>query len=424
MDVMVVGSGGREHALIRALTNSPQVEKIYALPGNGGIAELAECVSISATDFEAIEAFALGQGIGFVVVAPDDPLVMGLVDRLEAAGIPCFGPNQKAALIEGSKSFAKDLMHRHNIPTAASRVFCDESAALEHLAGRERFPVVIKADGLALGKGVVIANDRAEATEAVHSMMSGGKFGASGHTVVVEEFLEGPEVSLLAFTDGTTVVPMVSAMDHKRAFDADTGPNTGGMGVVAPNPYYTDAIAAKVQKTILEPTVRAMASEGRPFRGCLYFGLMLTDAGPQVIEYNCRFGDPEAQAVLPLLKSDLFEVMVACQQGTLDQMSVEFSAETCCCVVMASGGYPLDYQVGQAITVDALPENVTLYHAGTRLGPGGLETSGGRVLGVSATAPTLAEAVATAYRGVDQIDFSESHYRSDIGRSALGALSE
>lgn len=424
MDVMVVGSGGREHALIRALTNSPQVEKIYALPGNGGIAELAECVSISATDFEAIETFALDQGIGFVVVAPDDPLVMGLVDRLEAAGIPCFGPNQKAALIEGSKSFAKDLMHRHNIPTAASRVFSDESAALEYLEGRERFPVVIKADGLALGKGVVIANDRAEATEAVHSMMSGGKFGASGRTVVVEEFLEGPEVSLLAFTDGTTVVPMVSAMDHKRAFDADAGPNTGGMGVVAPNPYYTDAIAAKVQKTILEPTVRAMASEGRPFRGCLYFGLMLTDAGPQVIEYNCRFGDPEAQAVLPLLKSDLFEVMVACRQGTLDQTPVEFSAETCCCVVMASGGYPLDYQVGQAITIGALPENVTLYHAGTRLGPGGLETSGGRVLGVSATAPTLAEAVATAYRGVDQIDFSESHYRSDIGRSALGALSE
>ncbi len=425
MILMVVGGGGREHAIIAALKQNPTVQKIYALPGNGGIADLAECVNIGATDIPAQVQFARENNIDFAVVAPDDPLVLGAVDALEAAGIPTFGPNAAAALIEGSKSFAKDLMASKNIPTAASEVFTDEALALQFLADRpdSQFPVVVKADGLALGKGVIIAEDRAEATAAVRSMMSEGTFGDAGKQIVIEEFLTGPEVTVLAFTDGTTLVPMVSSMDHKRAYNNDEGPNTGGMGVVAPNPYYTEEIAEQCLQEIFLPTIEAMRELGRPFKGCLYFGLMLTPDGPKVIEYNCRFGDPEAQAVLPLLETDLLTVMQAVRNETLADVNVEFSTGASCCVVLASEGYPGDYPKGRPISVGTLPEESFIYQAGTsRNAEGELITNGGRVLAVTAHGTNLPEAIARAYSAAEEVTFAGSHRRSDIGASALQAI--
>ena len=419
MKVMVIGGGGREHALVRALAKSPEIEKLYALPGNGGIAADAECVPIGATDIPGMVAFAREKGIGFAVVAPDDPLALGAVDALEEAGVPCFGPNKAAAVIEGSKVFAKDLMKKYGIPTAAYRVFSDAGEALAYVETAP-LPTVVKADGLALGKGVFIAETREDARAAVKTLMEDKLFGASGSRVVIEEYLTGPEVSVLSFTDGETVVPMVSSMDHKRAHDGDEGPNTGGMGTIAPNPYYTEEIARVCMETIFLPTVRAMRAEGRPFRGCLYFGLMLTAAGPKVIEYNCRFGDPETQVVLPLLESDLFTIMRAVRAGTLASCEVKFSRGAACCVVMASDGYPGKYEKGYPITI---PAEVApyVYVAGAKATPEGLVTSGGRVLGVTATAPTLSEAIALAYRRAETIHFENAYYRHDIGARALAA---
>lgn len=420
MKIAVIGSGGREHAIIKALAKSPKAEKIYALPGNGGMSGLAECVNIGAKDIPAIVQFAVANAIDYVVVAPDDPLVLGAVDALEAAGVPCFGPRGNAAVIEGSKSFAKGLMARHGIPTARYADFDDEKAASDYIDGLKEGKIVVKADGLALGKGVIIAENKAEAKDAVHSMMSEGKFGASGNTVVIEEFLTGPEVSVLSFTDGETVVPMVSSMDHKRALDNDLGLNTGGMGTVAPNPYYTEEIAAECMEKIFLPTVRAMKQEGRPFRGCLYFGLMLTPDGPKVIEYNCRFGDPETQVVLPLLESDLLEIMLACTEGRLKDIEVRFSDGNACCVIMASEGYPASYRTGYEITFDDGNE-CEIYCAGAKMSEGKLLTSGGRVLGVTAVADTLGKAVAKAYEGVEKVHFGNAFYRRDIGARALAA---
>lgn len=423
MKVMVIGGGGREHAIVKAIKKNPKVKTIYALPGNGGIAADAVCVPIGAKEIDKIAAFAKEQAVEFAVVAPDDPLAMGAVDRLHALGIPCFGPDAKAAEIESSKVFAKTLMKRYGIPTAAYEVFSEAEAALAYLK-KASYPAVIKADGLALGKGVVIAQNYGEAEAEIDSIMCARKFGASGSRVVVEEFLSGPEVSVLAFTDGKTLVPMVSSMDHKRALDGDLGPNTGGMGTVAPNPYYTKKIADVCMETIFLPTIRAMAAEGRPFRGCLYFGLMLTADGPKVIEYNCRFGDPETQVVLPLLKSDLLTVMQAVEEGRLAETEVEFEAGAACCVVIASGGYPGSYAGGKAISLADTPalREATVYHAGTKLdGAGTLVTSGGRVLGVTAAAPSLAEAVARAYRAAEAISFEGAYYRKDIGARALAA---
>ena len=420
MKIAVIGSGGREHAIIKALAKSPKAEKIYALPGNGGMSGLAECVNIGAKDIPAIVQFAVANAIDYVVVAPDDPLVLGAVDALEAAGVPCFGPRGNAAVIEGSKSFAKGLMARYGIPTARYADFDDEKAASDYIDGLKEGKIVVKADGLALGKGVIIAENKAEAKDAVHSMMSEGKFGASGNTVVIEEFLTGPEVSVLSFTDGETVVPMVSSMDHKRALDNDLGLNTGGMGTVAPNPYYTEKIAAECMEKIFLPTVRAMKQEGRPFRGCLYFGLMLTPDGPKVIEYNCRFGDPETQVVLPLLESDLLEIMLACTEGRLKDTEVRFSDGNACCVIMASEGYPASYRTGYEITFDDGNE-CEIYCAGAKMSEGKLLTSGGRVLGVTAVADTLGKAVAKAYEGVEKVHFGNAFYRRDIGARALAA---
>ena len=419
MKVMVIGGGGREHALVRALAKSPEIEKLYALPGNGGIAADAECVPIGATDIPGMVAFARENDIGFAVVAPDDPLALGAVDALEEAGVPCFGPNKAAAVIEGSKVFAKDLMKKYGIPTAAYRVFSDAGEALAYVESAP-LPTVVKADGLALGKGVFIAETREDARAAVKTLMEDKLFGASGSRVVIEEYLTGPEVSVLSFTDGETVVPMVSSMDHKRAHDGDEGPNTGGMGTIAPNPYYTEEIARTCMETIFLPTVRAMRAEGRPFRGCLYFGLMLTAAGPKVIEYNCRFGDPETQVVLPLLESDLFTIMRAVRAGTLASCEVKFSRGAACCVVMASDGYPGKYEKGYPMTI---PPEVApyVYVAGAKATPEGLVTSGGRILGVTATAPTLSEAIALAYRRAETIHFENAYYRQDIGARALAA---
>ncbi len=426
MKIMVIGGGGREHALIKAIKKNPEATEIYALPGNGGIAADAVCVSIGAKDLDAICDFAKEKGIDFAVVAPDDPLALGAVDRLHALGIPCFGPGAKAAEIESSKVFAKNLMKKYGIPTAAYEVFTDAEAALAYLETAD-MPIVIKADGLALGKGVIIAETREEAREAIASIMCEKKFGESGSRVVVEEFLTGPEVSVLSFTDGETVVPMVSSMDHKRALDGDKGLNTGGMGTVAPNPYYTEEVAKRCMEEIFLPTVRAMKEEGRPFKGCLYFGLMVTEKGPKVIEYNCRFGDPETQVVLPLLKSDLLSVMMAVEEGRLAEIPVEFSEDSACCLVLASGGYPGSYEKGKAITFaenEALGAS-TVYHAGTKLAEdGGLVTSGGRVLGVTATAPTLKEAVEKAYEAAKGISFEGVYHRNDIGSRALKALAE
>ena len=422
MKLMVVGGGGREHAIIKSLKKNPDVEVIYALPGNGGIAADAVCVAIAAPDIDGQVAFAKEQGIDFAVVAPDDPLVLGAVDALEAAGVPCFGPNKAAAILEGSKVFSKNLMKKYGIPTAAYEVFSDAAAAAAYLETAP-MPTVIKADGLALGKGVIIAMNVAEAKEAVASIMEDKKFGASGNQIVVEEFLTGPEVSVLSFTDGKTVVPMVSSMDHKRAFDHDEGLNTGGMGTIAPNPYYTQEVAARCMEEIFLPTINAMNTEGRSFKGCLYFGLMITPNGPKVIEYNCRFGDPETQVVLPLLESDLLTVMQACQKGTLAETEVKFADESACCVVMASKGYPEAYEKGYEITVD---DDCTadVFIAGAKKDGDKLVTSGGRVLGVVKTAATLREAVEQAYAQVDKVHFGNAFYRNDIGARALKAFEQ
>ncbi len=422
MKVMVIGGGGREHALVQALKVSPEISRLYVLPGNGGMEQDGICVPIGAKDLDGIVRFAQKEGIEFAVVAPDDPLVLGAVDRLEALGIPCFGPNRAAAVIEGSKAFAKELMEKYHIPTAGYRMFTDMAEALSYLQTLS-FPAVIKADGLALGKGVVIAQSLSEGESAVRSMMEEKVFGESGSRIVIEDFLTGPEVSVLCFTDGETLVPMVSSMDHKRALDGDQGLNTGGMGTVAPNPYYTEAVERECMKTIFLPTIRAMKAEGRPFRGCLYFGLMLTPNGPKVIEYNCRFGDPETQVVLPLMKSDLFSVMRHVATGTLSQADVAFSKDAACCVIVASGGYPKSYQSGYEITMpQTLADNEHIYIAGAKREGDRLVTAGGRVLGAVATAPTLQEAIDRAYRLTEKISFQDAHYRKDIGQRALLAL--
>ena len=421
MDILVVGGGGREHAVIKALRRSRRSGKIYALPGNGGIAADAECVPVKATDVKGIVAFAREKKVDFAVVTPDDPLVLGCVDELEAAGVPCFGPNKNAAIIEGSKVFSKNLMKKYNIPTAASETFTDPASAVAYLKTAS-YPTVIKADGLALGKGAVIVNTFEEAEKTVIEMMVDRIFGASGEKILVEEFLTGPEVSVLSFTDGKTVVPMVSSMDHKRAQDNDEGLNTGGMGTVAPNPYYTKEIAAECMEKIFLPTVRAMNAEGRPFKGCLYFGLMLTKDGPKVIEYNCRFGDPETQVVLPLLQSDLLEIMLAVRGGSLTADMVRFSEGAACCVVLASEGYPKHYDTGFEITMPEVGRNEEIYVAGAKAEGAKLLTSGGRVLGAVATAPTLKEAVDGAYTLADRIHFANAYMRRDIGKRALAAL--
>ena len=417
MKLMVVGGGGREHAIIKKLKENKEVEVIYALPGNGGMKDDAELVNIGADNTEGIVEFAVNNQIDYAVVAPDNPLVAGCVDALEEKGIPCFGPVAKAAIIEGSKVFSKDLMKKYNIPTAKYEVFTEMDKALEYLEDAP-IPTVIKADGLALGKGVIIATTREEAKEAVVSMMRDGKFGASGANVVIEEFLEGPEVSVLSFTDGKTVVPMISSMDHKRAGDGDTGLNTGGMGTVAPNPYYTKDIADVCMKEIFLPTIEAMNKEGRTFKGCLYFGLMLTKDGPKVIEYNCRFGDPETQVVLPLLKTDLLTVMQAVTNETLGDIDVEFENKNACCVVLASKGYPEAYESGFKLTIPEELKDKT-YVAGAKIKDGELVTAGGRVLGVTAVEDTLKDAIDTAYGYAKEIHFENAYCRSDIGQRAL-----
>ena len=419
MKIMVVGGGGREHAIIKSLKKNPEVTEIFALPGNGGMAKDAVCVNIGAKDIENIVKFAYENGIDYAVVAPDDPLVLGCVDALEEKGIPCFGPRANAAIIEGSKVFSKNLMKKYGIPTAAYEVFTDMEAAIAYLETAP-IPTVIKADGLALGKGVIIAMTREEAMEAVRSMMADKVFGKSGDQIVIEEFLTGPEVSVLAFTDGNCVKPMVSSMDHKRAGDNDTGLNTGGMGTVAPNPYYTASVAEECMNTIFLPTIQAMNAEGRTFKGCLYFGLMLTPNGPKVIEYNCRFGDPETQVVLPLLESDLLTIMQATTNGTLAETEVKFAEKNACCVIMASSGYPTAYQKGFEMTIpEAISDNV--YVAGAAIKDGKLVTNGGRVLGATAIAGTLEEAIAKSYAMVETIHFDNAFYRHDIGQRALAA---
>ena len=420
MKIMVVGGGGREHAIIKKIKENKDVTEIFALPGNGGIAADATCVDIGATDIERIVSFAVENKIDYAVVAPDDPLVLGCVDALEEKGIPCFGPRANAAIIEGSKVFSKNLMKKYGIPTAAYEVFENMEAALNYLETAP-IPTVIKADGLALGKGVIIAQTRDEAKTAVRDMMEGGIFGKSGSRVVVEEFLTGPEVSVLAFTDGKVVKPMVSSMDHKRIGDNDTGLNTGGMGTVAPNPYYTKKIADECMKTIFLPTINAMNKEGRTFKGCLYFGLMLTPNGPKVIEYNCRFGDPETQVVLPLLESDLLTVMMATTNGTLSDTEVEFADKHACCVILASNGYPTAYKKGFEMTFTEEALKAT-YVAGAKLENGKLVTAGGRVTGTTAIADSLADAIKEAYRLSDGVKFEGAYRRTDIGKRALDAL--
>ena len=425
MNILVIGGGGREHAIIKKLKENPAVEVIYALPGNGGIEKDAQCVGIGATDIDGIAAFAKEHTVDYAVVAPDDPLVLGCVDALESMGIPCFGPRANAAIIEGSKVFSKNLMKKYGIPTASYETFSDMDAALKYLETAP-VPTVIKADGLALGKGVIIAQTRQEAFQAVREMMADKKFGKSGENIVIEEFLTGPEVSVLSFTDGKTVVPMISSMDHKRAGDGDTGLNTGGMGTIAPNPYYTPDVAERCMKEIFLPTIQAMNAEGRTFKGCLYFGLMITPDGPKVIEYNCRFGDPETQVVLPLLQSDLLTVMQAVTDGTLAETEVRFCDQHACCVIMASEGYPVSYEKGFEISI---PEETlkSVYVAGAKLEDGQddrdrkLLTSGGRVLGVTAVADTLKDAIDAAYDLVKTITFGNAYYRHDIGARALAA---
>ncbi len=422
MKVLVVGSGGREHAVIRALSKNKSIDEIVCAPGNGGIASLATCVNITATDVDGMVDYAKNNGVDFCVVTPDDPLALGMVDAMEAAGIPSFGPNRKAAQIEASKVFAKGLMKKYGIPTAAYEVFTDPADVLAYLQKRNTWPAVIKADGLALGKGVLIAQNEEEAKAAVKELMVDKKFGASGNEVVVEEFMEGPEVSVLSFTDGHVIVPMVSSMDHKRADDGDKGLNTGGMGTIAPSPVYTPEIAKECMEKIFVPTMHAMNKEGRTFKGVLYFGLMLTKDGPKVVEYNCRFGDPETQVVLPLLKSDLFTIMRAVHDEKLADLDIEWSDEAAACIMEASGGYPESYKKGYEI--HGLDENgqhpgVYVYHSGTKKENGKFYTNGGRVLGIMATGSDLKEALAKAYAAVDEIGFENMHYRHDIGRKVL-----
>ena len=421
MKLLVVGGGGREHAIIKKLKENPAVEEIFALPGNGGIARDATCVDIAATDLDGVANFAKENKIDYAVVAPDDPLVLGLVDLLSDIGIPCFGPNKAAAIIEGSKAFSKELMKKYNIPTAKYEIFSDINKAFNYVS-KQKMPIVIKADGLALGKGVIIAETYDEAKIAIKSMMEDKVFGDSGNNIVIEEFLTGPEVSVLSFTDGKTVKPMISSMDHKRALDGDLGLNTGGMGTIAPNPYYTDEIAERCMKEIFIPSMEAMNSEGRTFKGCLYFGLMLTEDGPKVIEYNCRFGDPETQVVLPLLKSDLLEIMQAVTEERLAECEVEFADQNACCLVIASGGYPVRYNKGYEIDIKGDIDN--LYFAGAALNDGKLLTSGGRVLGITAIADSLKGAIDKAYEQAKYVDFKDAYYRKDIGARALKALEE
>ena len=421
--ILVVGGGGREHAIIKALKKSPDCGEIWCAPGNGGISYDAKCKNIKATDVETMVAFAAEEKFDYVVVAQDDPLALGMVDALAAVGIPAFGPDKAAARIEASKVFSKDLMKKYGIPTADYATFDDPAKVMDYIKAKGKYPVVIKADGLALGKGVLICENEEQAADGVKEIMLDKKFGASGNHVVVEEFLTGPEVSVLSFTDGKVVKPMVSSMDHKRANDHDTGLNTGGMGTVAPNPYYTDDIARTCMDTIFLPTMRAMNAEGRTFRGCLYFGLMLTPNGPKVIEYNCRFGDPETQVVLPLLESDLLTIMQACRNGTLAETEVKFSNGAACCVIMASDGYPEHYEKGFAITMPAEAAAHT-YVAGAKLTDGKLLTNGGRVLGVTATAQDLRSAVEKAYTMVQSVQFDNAFYRHDIGQRALKALEQ
>ncbi len=419
MKILVVGGGGREHAIIRKLKESPHTEKIYCAPGNGGIAFDAECVPINAMDISGMVQFAAEKTIDLVVVAPDDPLVAGMVDAMQAAGIKTFGPNQKAAQIEGSKVFSKGLMKKYQIPTAGYEVFEDYDTVVAYIKSKNEYPVVIKADGLALGKGVIIAQNEEEAIRGLQSIMQDKVFGESGNQVVIEEFLTGPEVSVLAFTDGKIIYPMVSSKDHKRAYDGDKGPNTGGMGTISPNPYYTEEIAEKCMKTIFIPTIEAMNAEGRPFSGCLYFGLMLTPKGPKVIEYNARFGDPEAQVVLPRLKTDLVEIMLAIYHQKLGEMQIEWSDDACACVIMASGGYPGNYPKGiqiKGLDANGQIENATVFHAGTKLADHDIVTNGGRVLGVTAKAESLEKALEQAYQAVKKIDFEGAEYRTDIGK--------
>lgn len=422
MKIMVIGGGGREHAIIKKLKENKTIDKIYALPGNGGIENDAVCIPIGACEIDKIVDFASSEKIDYAVVAPDDPLVLGAVDRLEEIGIPCFGPRANAAIIEGSKVFSKNLMKKYSIPTASYETFNDMEKALAYLENAP-IPTVIKADGLALGKGVTVAFTREEAKKAVVEAMQDKKFGRSGESIVIEEYLEGPEISVLAFTDGKTVKPMVSSMDHKRSGDNDTGLNTGGMGTIAPNPYYTDKVAKICMDTIFVPTINAMNREGRTFKGCLYFGLMLTKDGPKVIEYNCRFGDPETQVVLPLLESDLLTVMKATTDGTLSETDVKFKAADACCVIMASDGYPVSYKKGYEITI---PEEIfdSVYVAGATQKDGKLYTSGGRVLGVTSVASTLKEAIDSSYKKVKEISFENAYYRHDIGQRALKATEE
>lgn len=424
MKVLVVGGGGREHAIIMKLAESPRITKLYCAPGNGGIAKYADCYPVAATDMDGMLALAKELAVDWVFVAPDDPLVMGMADMLRENGFQVFGPSKAAAIIEGSKVFSKNLMKQYQIPTADYAVFTDADAAIAYLQQQNSYPTVIKADGLALGKGVIIAQNENEAIEAVRSMMEDKIFGESGSRLVVEEFLTGPEISVLAFTDGKTVVPMISSMDHKRALDGDNGKNTGGMGTVSPNPYYTEAIAEECMQKIFLPTIAAMNAEGRSFRGCLYFGLMATPKGVKVIEYNCRFGDPETQVVLPMLENDLLDIMEAVENQTLADLPIQWKKGACACVIMASGGYPGAYQKHKAIM--GLEENgqhktAAVYHAGTLLQDGVFYTNGGRVLGVTAQADTLANALAKAYAAVDDISFEAAHWRTDIGRRALAA---
>ncbi len=423
MNILVVGGGGREHAIVQTLSRSKRVEKLYAAPGNGGISKLAECFPVKATDIEGMVELAKKIKPDYVFVAPDDPLVMGMVDALNEAGFKTFGPRANAAILEGSKVFSKALMKKYNIPTASYETFTDADKAIAYIKEQGQYPAVIKCDGLALGKGVIIAKDFDEAQEAVKSMLIDSKFGKSGSEIVIEEFMTGPEVTVLAFTDGKTVKPMVSSMDHKRAFDNDEGLNTGGMGTIAPNPLYTEKVAQECMENIFLPTIKAMAQEGRPFKGCLYFGLMLTPKGARVIEYNCRFGDPETQVVLPLLETDFADIIEAIYEEKLDTLEIKWSDKSCACVVMASGGYPQSYPTG--IEISGLDKggqcsaDAYVYHAGTKLDGDRFLTAGGRVLGVTATADTLKGALDKAYAAVDTIKFENAHFRKDIGRRAL-----
>lgn len=418
MKIMVIGGGGREDAIIKKISENKNIEKIYALPGNGGIMGEATCVDIGAEEIYKARDFAVKEKIDFAIVAPDDPLAMGAVDILEEAGIKCFGPDKSAAEIESSKVFAKNLMKKYNIPTAEYEVFSEIDSAMEYVKTC-KIPIVIKADGLAKGKGVIIAMDRDSAISAIKEIMQDKKFGDSGNEIVVEEFLEGPEVSVLSFTDGKTIVPMISSMDHKRANDGDKGPNTGGMGCIAPNPFYTEEIAKRCLDEIFVPTIDAMNKEGRTFKGCLYFGLMITEDGPKVIEYNCRFGDPETQVVLPLLESDLLEIMIAVREGRLSEDIVKFSKKSACCVVMASGGYPNEYEKGYEIKIGEISDNSIVYIAGAKRKDDKLITNGGRVLGLTAIDDTLEGAVSDAYDNIEKISFKKAYYRKDIGSKAL-----